>query len=509
MLIICQEGGLSLQAGLKRVADELRSAHPVLGSELKIVDREIQLGKSPGEALQHFAQRTDLEEALSLASVVGQSERFGASLVKSLRTHSETLRIKRKQKAEEKAQKAATKILIPTLLFIFPAVFVVLLAPAVFQVMAIFERRGGGQMIVEDRSRPPRFANRPSTAPGGGRRRAGALALLRDHPDDAGIWEIGCLLDAQQTLVEAVREGGRQASTGLMTNAQVQQVVLQYLSAAGVNTSNVVVTVTNTGSGADASQAAQLDPLVVSASLPFKNVDWSFTQKYVSDSSIVDLTSCQWYSMKDAPYAVPRPAAPARMTRPRSWIRPETRGRPIAGPAMIVQPSIAPDADDAASRWSRVRVGLIILLFVIFGIIEFGQLIMARQLMNNAARSAARVASAGRQPATYPTARPRRRRGGGRHDLPQQPGSPRPWPRRRSPRQPCSITGRTADGSPNTSIAWNSTQFGQGFYVDLQATYIPCSPATGSIADSSGHKGPMVGSVGLKSLVYMLAEANN
>jgi tight adherence protein C len=142
VLIICQEGGLSLQAGLKRVADELQSAHPVLGSELKIVDREIQLGKTPGEALHHFAQRSDLEEALSLASVVGQSERFGASLVKSLRTHSDSLRIKRKQKAEEKAQKAATKILIPTLLFIFPAVFVILLAPAVYQVLTIFGADG-------------------------------------------------------------------------------------------------------------------------------------------------------------------------------------------------------------------------------------------------------------------------------------------------------------------------------------------------------------------------------
>ncbi len=138
VLIICQEGGLSLQAGIKRVADELRSAHPILGAELKIVDREIQLGKSPGEALQHFAQRTDLEEALSLSSVIGQSERFGASLVKSLRTHSEALRINRKQKAEEKAQKASTMILIPTLLFIFPALFVILLAPAVYQVLKMF-----------------------------------------------------------------------------------------------------------------------------------------------------------------------------------------------------------------------------------------------------------------------------------------------------------------------------------------------------------------------------------
>jgi tight adherence protein C len=142
VLVICLEGGLGLQAGLKRVSDELRSAHPILGSELKIVDREVQLGRGPGEALHHFAQRTDLEEALSLASVVGQSERFGASLVKSIRSHSETLRVKRRQKAEEKAQKASTLILIPTLLLIFPAVFVILLAPAVYQVMAIFAPAG-------------------------------------------------------------------------------------------------------------------------------------------------------------------------------------------------------------------------------------------------------------------------------------------------------------------------------------------------------------------------------
>ena len=93
-------------------------------------------------ALHHFAQRTDLEEALSLASVVGQSERFGASLVKSIRNHSETLRIKRKQKAEEKAQKASTKILIPTLLFIFPAIFVVILGPAIVQVAGMFVSMG-------------------------------------------------------------------------------------------------------------------------------------------------------------------------------------------------------------------------------------------------------------------------------------------------------------------------------------------------------------------------------
>jgi tight adherence protein C len=147
VLIICLEGGLSLQAAIKKIADELRSAHPILGGELRIVDREIQLGRGPGEALQNFARRTDLEEALSLASVIGQSEKFGASLTKSLRSHSETLRGQRKQKAEERAQKASTKILIPTLLFIFPAVFIVLLAPAVFKVAAIFGSQEPGKGV--------------------------------------------------------------------------------------------------------------------------------------------------------------------------------------------------------------------------------------------------------------------------------------------------------------------------------------------------------------------------
>ncbi len=142
VLTICIEGGLSLQAAIKRVADELRAAHPLLGNELRIVDREIQLGRPPGEALANFARRSDLEEALSLSSVISQSERFGASLVGSLRNFSEALRTKRKQKAEEKAQKAATKILIPTLLFIFPAIFIILLAPAAFQLIETFGASG-------------------------------------------------------------------------------------------------------------------------------------------------------------------------------------------------------------------------------------------------------------------------------------------------------------------------------------------------------------------------------
>jgi tight adherence protein C len=138
VLVICLEGGLSLAAGLRRVSTELRTAHPALASELAIVQREVQLGLTSGEALKKMGERSDLEEVRSLASVILQSERLGASLVKSLRVHAESLRLKRYQRAEEKAAVAATKVLFPTLLFILPAVFVVVLGPAAFHLIEMF-----------------------------------------------------------------------------------------------------------------------------------------------------------------------------------------------------------------------------------------------------------------------------------------------------------------------------------------------------------------------------------
>jgi len=138
VIVICLEGGLSLAGAVRRVTAELRGAHPLLASELEIVQREVQLGRSTGEALRQMADRADLEELRSLASVVTQSERFGASLVKALRVHAESLRHKRLQYAEEMAQKAATKVLFPTVLFILPALFVIILAPGMIQLLAVF-----------------------------------------------------------------------------------------------------------------------------------------------------------------------------------------------------------------------------------------------------------------------------------------------------------------------------------------------------------------------------------
>jgi tight adherence protein C len=140
IIIICLEGGLSLPGAVERVVRELRLAHPRLAAEMAIVQRHVQLGRSTGEALREFGDRCDLEELRALASVVVQSERFGASLVKSLRVHAEALRVKRLQYAEEMAQKAVVKILFPTILLIFPAIFVVMVGPAVIIIREVFSR---------------------------------------------------------------------------------------------------------------------------------------------------------------------------------------------------------------------------------------------------------------------------------------------------------------------------------------------------------------------------------
>ena len=140
MLVLCLEGGVSMTAAFQRVTSELRVVHPILGAEMSIMQREIQLGLSAGEALKKMAERCGLNDMRDLASVWLQAERFGTSMVKALQIHAETGRLERQQQIEETAQKAAVKILFPTLLCIFPAIFIVLLGPAAFQLAELFSK---------------------------------------------------------------------------------------------------------------------------------------------------------------------------------------------------------------------------------------------------------------------------------------------------------------------------------------------------------------------------------
>lgn len=137
LMVICMEAGLSLRAALQRVTSEMETVHPLLAFELKIVQREVQLGHALGDALRSFGVRADIDDIRNLAAAIKNAERFGSSMVKTLRTFADTLRVRRQQRAEEMAQKAGTKILFPTLLFIFPAIFLIILGPAAIQLVDI------------------------------------------------------------------------------------------------------------------------------------------------------------------------------------------------------------------------------------------------------------------------------------------------------------------------------------------------------------------------------------
>jgi tight adherence protein C len=140
LLVLCVEGGVSLGSAIQRVTEDLQMAHPLLAAEFTIVQREMQMGISAGEAIKLFGKRCGLPEVKDLASVVLQSEQYGAGVAKTLRLHSDTCRSDRQQRAEEMAQKAGVKILFPTLLCIFPAVFIVLLGPAAYQMADVFSK---------------------------------------------------------------------------------------------------------------------------------------------------------------------------------------------------------------------------------------------------------------------------------------------------------------------------------------------------------------------------------
>jgi len=134
IMAVCLNGGLSLPGALARVSRELATAHPMLAVEFRIVERQIQMGRTTGEAVREMAQRFDLEELRSLASVILQAEKIGSSVATALEVFADTLRLRRHQRAEEMAQKASIKLLFPTLLFVFPGIFIVILGPAAIQI---------------------------------------------------------------------------------------------------------------------------------------------------------------------------------------------------------------------------------------------------------------------------------------------------------------------------------------------------------------------------------------
>jgi tight adherence protein C len=135
LLVICVESGLGLDQALMKVAQELRIAHRDLSDELQLVNLEMRIGKSRIEALRELARRTGLEDIKSLVAMLVQTDRFGTSVAQSLRIFSDDLRIKRRQRAEEMSAKTTVKMVPPLVFFIFPALMVVILGPAVITML--------------------------------------------------------------------------------------------------------------------------------------------------------------------------------------------------------------------------------------------------------------------------------------------------------------------------------------------------------------------------------------
>jgi tight adherence protein C len=138
LLVVCVEAGISLDAAILRVAKDLMIVHPELASELLVVSRKTNAGMTREDALRGLWDRTGVDEVRALVASLLQSEKWGSSSSRVLRVSSETLRRKRRQTAERKAATAPLKMIVPMAIFIFPALFVVILGPAVVQILGGF-----------------------------------------------------------------------------------------------------------------------------------------------------------------------------------------------------------------------------------------------------------------------------------------------------------------------------------------------------------------------------------
>ena len=138
LMVVAVEAGLGLNAALNRVAEELKMTHPDLHEELELVNLEIRVGRAREEALRNLAERTGVDDIRSFVALLVQADRYGSSIARAVRVFSESLRTKRRQRAEQASQKAALKLIFPLTAFLFPVIIIVILAPAAINLIDLF-----------------------------------------------------------------------------------------------------------------------------------------------------------------------------------------------------------------------------------------------------------------------------------------------------------------------------------------------------------------------------------
>jgi tight adherence protein C len=137
LLVVSVEAGLGLDQAIQRVGAELDFAHPDLSDELRLINLELRAGKGRVDALRNLAERTGVDDIVSLVAMLVQTDKFGTSVAQSLRVHSDTVRTKRRQRAEEAAAKTGVKMVFPLVFCIFPAIWVVTIGPAVIKFIQV------------------------------------------------------------------------------------------------------------------------------------------------------------------------------------------------------------------------------------------------------------------------------------------------------------------------------------------------------------------------------------
>jgi tight adherence protein C len=143
LLVVCVEAGSGLDQAIVKAAEELQIVHPDIAYELRLVTTETRAGKPRLEAFKNFAGRTGVEDVRSLVAMLIQTDRFGTSIGQALRTHADTIRTKRRQRAEERAAKVSVKLVFPLALCLFPALYVVCFGPVVVRVWRAIIQGGG------------------------------------------------------------------------------------------------------------------------------------------------------------------------------------------------------------------------------------------------------------------------------------------------------------------------------------------------------------------------------
>ena len=138
LMVVSIEAGLGLNAAMIRVGEELKDVHRDISEEFELCNLEIRVGRERDEALRNLAERTGVDDLRSLVAMMIQADRFGTSIARAVRVYADSLRTKRRQRAEQAAQKAAVKLLFPLACFLFPTLFIAILGPAALNLIDTF-----------------------------------------------------------------------------------------------------------------------------------------------------------------------------------------------------------------------------------------------------------------------------------------------------------------------------------------------------------------------------------